>query len=337
MKNIPYNIVDTLLIPHGAFDEATTKIGQYFRAVQHGADPIVVPLVGESRTGKSSVLAYTELCYPRRRLDDGMRVPVLRLKTPSKPTVKGLAEQFLLALGDPRFNQHESEIEKTNRLLKLLDTCGTRMVMIDEFQHFYDKGTHKIMHHVSDWLKILSDESRLAMVVSGLPSCLAVLRQNEQLAGRCMATLTMPRFAWEDDSQRDQFVSVLEAFQRGLSMFDMPRLDNEEMAFRFYIATGGLMGYLAKILRQATWNAIDADNPTIGLAELSKAYRSAVLAREVSAVTDPFLPAFESISSDILMTQARAMGVADPEQDDKPRRRRRMSKTELSASDVLKA
>lgn len=336
MKNIPYNIVDTLLIPHGAFDEATTRLGQYLRVVQNGADSIVVPLVGESRTGKSSVLAYTELCYPRRRLDDGMRVPVLRLKTPSKPTVKGLAEQFLLALGDPRFNQRESEIEKTNRLLKQLDACGTRMVMIDEFQHFYDKGTHKIMHHVSDWLKILSDESRLAMVVSGLPTCLAVLQQNEQLAGRCMAKLTMPRFAWEDDSQRDQFIGVLEAFQRGLHMFDMPRLDTEEMAFRFYIATGGLMGYLAKVLRQATWNAIDAESPVIGLAELSKAYRSAVLSREISALTDPFLPEFESMPPDALMAQARALGVADPEQDDKPRRRRQKSKAELSASEVLK-
>lgn len=337
MKNIPYNIVDTLLIPHGAFDEATTKISQYLRAVQNGADTIVVPLVGESRTGKSSVLAYTELCHPRRRLDDGMRVPVLRLKTPSKPTVKGLAEQFLLSLGDPKFNQHESEIEKTNRLLKLLDECGTRMVMIDEFQHFYDKGTHKIMHHVSDWLKILSDDSRLAMVVSGLPTCLAVLQQNEQLAGRCMARLTMPRFAWEKDSQRDQFIGILESFQRGLHMFDLPRLDSEEMAFRFYIATGGLMGYLAKILRQVTWNALDAEDPTIGLADLSKAFRSAVLAKESSVMVDPFLPEFDSTPPESLMAQARALGVADPEQDDKPRRRRQKRKTELSAGEVLKA
>lgn len=336
MKNIPYNIVDTLLIPHGAFDHATKHIDQYYRAVKKGADPIVIPLVGESRTGKSSLLAYTEQLHPRRRLADGMQVPVLRIRTPSKPTVKGLAEQLLLALGDPRFNQHESEIEKTNRLLKLLNGCGTRMVMIDEFQHFYDKGTHRIMHHVSDWLKILSDESQLAMVVSGLPSCLTVLSQNEQLAGRCMATLTMPRFSWTDDVQREQFISVLEAFQQGLHMFDLPDMGSDEIAFRFYIATGGLMGYLAKILRQVTWNALDAEDPMIRLDDLSRAFRSAVLTRGAILV-DPFTTEFDSMPSEELIQQALTLGIADSEGDEKSRHQRRKFGPSLSANEAMKA
>lgn len=326
MKNTPYNIVDTLLIPHGAFDKASKRINQYYRAVENASDAIVFPLVGESRTGKSSVLAYTEQLHVTRRLDDGLHVPILRIRTPSKPTVKGLAEQFLLGLKDPRFNQHESEIEKTSRLLKLLKSCGTRMVMIDEFQHFYDKGTHKVIHHVSDWLKILTDESRLAIVVSGLPSCLAVLYQNEQLAGRCVSSLTMPRFSWENDSERQEFIGVLEAFQQGLHMFELPDMGTEEMAFRFYVATGGLIGYLAKILRQATWNAFDAEDPTIQLADLSSAFRDAVLAKESSAVIDPFSSRFNSAPSEALLAQAHSLGVADPELDDRPRKRPQTSK-----------
>ena len=336
MKNIPYNIVDTLVVPHSAFDKATKRVEQYYRAVDRGSDPIVLPLIGESRTGKSSVLAYTEMAHPRQRLPERLLVPVLRLKTPSKPTVKGLAEQFLLGLGDPLFNQRESEIDKTNRLLKLLEECDTRMVMIDEFQHFYDKATHKVMHYVSDWLKILSDESRLAMVVSGLPSCLAILSQNEQLAGRSMAAHTMPRFLWSDEVQRNEFIGVLESFQNGLQMFDLPDLTSDDMAFRFYVATGGLIGYLAKILRQATWNALDIDDPTIRLSDLSVAFRDAVLAQENSAFVDPFLPKFDPVPSGALQAQALALGVSGPDVDDRPSRSRKgRKKAEMTTSDVF--
>ena len=45
---------------------------------------------------------------------------------------------------------------------------GTRMVMIDEFQHFYDRGKRQIMHNVADWLKVLIDDTRTMLVVAGL-------------------------------------------------------------------------------------------------------------------------------------------------------------------------
>jgi hypothetical protein len=46
------------------------------------------------------------------------------------------------------------------------------MVMIDEFQHLYDRddrGKRQIMLHVADWLKVLIDETRSTLVVAGLP------------------------------------------------------------------------------------------------------------------------------------------------------------------------
>ena len=54
------------------------------------------------------------------------------------------------------------------------------------------------MHHVADWLKILVDETRCALVVAGLPSCQTVIDSNEQLAGRFHAPILMPRFSWQD-------------------------------------------------------------------------------------------------------------------------------------------
>ena len=244
------NIIDTTLVPHTAFEEATRRIEQCFKYAD-GVEPVCMALVGESRTGKSRTLEECYINHPRIRTHEGLEVPILSVTTPSKPTVKGLAELMLQLIEDPKFTVG-TENTKTIRLRTLMRNAGTKMVMIDEFQHFYDKGSHKVMHHVADWLKILVDDSRVALVVSGLPSCQAVLEQNEQLVGRFLSPIFMPRFDWRNDHYREEFIAILSAFYDSLAEhFDLPMLDQPNMSFRCYCGTGGLIGYLTKFLRQA--------------------------------------------------------------------------------------
>jgi hypothetical protein len=47
--------------------------------------------------------------------------------------------------------------------------------------------------------------------------------------------------------------------------FELPSLLSDGMPFRFYCATGGLIGYLAKLLRQVVWNALDNNIKTMTL------------------------------------------------------------------------
>jgi hypothetical protein len=153
---------------------------------------------------------------------------------------------MLAALNGPD-SERGTENEKSRRLRILMKETGTRMVMIDEFQHFYDRGKRQIMLHVADWLKVLIDETRSTLVVAELPSCRVVINENEQLARRFMASIQLPRFSWTDLRQRGEFISILEEYHNQIAKdFNLPTLYSEEMAFRFFLATGGLMGYLSK-------------------------------------------------------------------------------------------
>ena len=187
------------------------------------------------------------------------------------------------------------------------------MVMIDEFQHFYDKGSHKVMHHVADWLKILADDSKVALIVAGLPSCQAVLDQNEQLSGRFLAPILMPRFDWKNETHREEFSGILGAFQESLGEhFDMPALDSLDMAFRCYCGTGGLIGYLAKFLRQAVWNAIDGKRRSISLEDLAHAHDESVWSKEGFAnVISPFTRDFAPQPTEELLTKIQRVGTPD--------------------------
>lgn len=338
MNTISYTptAVDQILVPHLAFNKAKLRIEAHLMAAQHYQEPICLALVGDSRAGKSRLLECIAKQYPRQRSEQGAVIPVLSVRTPSKPTVKGLVETFLREIGDPLWHKRGSENEKTERLYTLLKQTKTHTVVIDEFQHFYDKVSHKVQHYLSDWLKIFVDRSGLMLIVAGLPNCMAVINQNEQLRGRFLASIHMPRFGWDHEDERGEFIACLESFQEGLKRFDFPDLGSDEMGFRFYCATGGLIGYIAKILHQACLNAQMANTQIITMQDLAKAYDEAVWTDAVTPLMNPFSPAFDPSPVGHLLEMAKHVGVASPEPY-KPRVTRYRKLDEPTAAGVLSA
>ena len=331
-------IVECTLVPFTAFQEAVERVRQCLAYSEHSPEPICLAIVGETRTGKSRVLEESELAAPRSRTDDGVIVPILRVSAPSKPTVKVLAELMLHALGDPKW-ESGTENNKSLRLQKQMHSACTRMLMVDEFQHFFDKGTHTIFHHVADWLKLLADSTNIALVVTGLPSCLPVLLQNEQLAGRFLAPVFMRRFHWLDEQDRGEFIGIAQAFAESLNVhFDMPELHEEGMAFRCWCATGGLIGYLTKFLRQCVWDAIDDGRKVITLEHLEAAYARSIWPVTVDATPQacPFAREFSTEPTQEMIARALSIGVR--EEEPPPERRRRPRNTgKPTESQVLSA
>jgi hypothetical protein len=307
--NDPWLVVESTLIPHSAFEKAMKRVTQCWLRSLRSPDPICIAVLGESRTGKSRVLEEIRRLGLPSRTESGAVVPIAYLQTPSNPTVKSVAGLLLKELGDPAWDAG-TEASKTGRLHDQFRACETRMLMLDEFQHFFDKGTDKVFTAVSDWLKILIDKTKVALVVSGLESCRAVLMQNEQLYGRFLAPAYLSRFRWLDPDDREEFVGILQAFDISMrEHFDMPELHTEPMAFRIWMATGGLMGYLAKLLRQLVWNAMDAGARKITLKDFDSAHLEAIIAEDDPGCEELKWRPFAS-SSPFDLTQERvAMGL----------------------------
>lgn len=310
MKKSDYNIIDQILVPYTAFDHYKNRIELLFNAAEFCEDPGAAAIIGEARSGKTRLMQHLESTYGRTRTLKGMYIPILRITTPAKPTVRGLAQEFLRAIGDPLWRNKDSEQERTDRLKVLLKQAGTRMIFVDEFHHFFDKASQKIQHHVSDWLKILIDETKVALVVSGLPSCMAVINQNEQLRGRFTGVMEMSRFDWEKQASRLEFISVLEAFQTAIVGYEFPDMTSESVAFRMYCASGGLMGYITKILRQAIWRAISLHTTIIQMGDLAMAYEEAIWSDRFKSDFNPFDLRFDPNPTPLLLASAKVVGLA---------------------------
>jgi hypothetical protein len=308
-NNSSTTIVERIVIPHTAFAEAEQQIERCFTFSADKSDAEGLAIVGESGTGKTSVLKSFQSKHLPTRSSDGMEVPILCASVPSTPTVKSLAGVMLEALGATDC-ERGTENEKSRRLRILMKNTGTRMVMIDEFQHFYDRGTRKIMHHVADWLKLLIDDTRTTLVVAGLPSCRVVIDQNEQLARRFLAPVQLSRFSWRNLEQRGQFIAILKAFHKAIAKeYDVPQFFSEQMAFRFYLATGGLIGYLSKLLRQALRNATAENRSAISLGDLDVAHRQAIWANEtLPGLPRPFDHGFQLVEDADMLDRVGKIG-----------------------------
>src|ERR1017187_1442016 len=128
-------IIERILIPHITFARALEQLEQCFMYSADKAEAEGLAILGESGTGKTSVLTTFQSGHKPTHGVDGMEVPVLFVTIPAGPTVKSLAGAMIHRLGasDP---EKGTENDKSRRVRVLMEKTGTRMNMLDEFQHF---------------------------------------------------------------------------------------------------------------------------------------------------------------------------------------------------------
>lgn len=269
--------VEEILVNHTAFNLAYKSLEQAFNVAPNIKDPMGIFMIGESRTGKSRVIEEFMCEHPAIRNDEVLQMPIVKVLVPSKPSVKGLAAEILRALGDPLPNKGTEQV-MTARLLIFLKRCKVRLLILDEGQHLVDKSSkYTLIHHVSDWLKNLMNQSKVVVVIAGLEYAQTILSQNEQLRGRFANKIIMPRFDWQNDESRKEFVGLLVGFNGFMKQhFSLPDISHHDLALRFYLASGGLTGYVFNILRKTVWNVVEEGRTTIRLEDFDMGYKAMV-------------------------------------------------------------
>ena len=306
------DIVTSIRIDHEAFSLIREEVGfAYENALDNGL-PICLLIVGESRTGKSCVVKQVIDTYSPRSMGNKS---VLYAVAPPKATLKSLLEALLKGLGDP-FWSRGSESNMTQRLYTLLENVSCRMIILDEFQHLCDKGQAKRLNILADWLKVLLEGNRWGLVAVGMPESTSIVNRHPQLAGRFEPPLRMPTFDWKEKNSRLQFKGILKRFRTDLSPFETPPLEDDEVAFRMFLAAAGRVGLVAKLLDRAVKDAIRDGRVQIRLSDLHAAYERAIWASSWFPVEGgPFLADLAAISGQnvmqAVMEYAKQEDVAD--------------------------
>jgi len=274
-------------IPHPSYSAAIRKIaGLHKKGLErnHGGGLL---LTGHSGVGKSMVLNYYKNQFPTEQEPDGLVIPVLFVITPAAPTVKNLAESILEAMGDPYSAKGSSE-EKTRRIYLYLKKCRVELILIDEFQHFFDTIRRSETRTVTDWLKNLLTVAKIPVVLAGLPRSELVIQSNPQLARRFSSRFNIPPFAFAEENLQKQFRGILKTMHSKIPLTCVP-LHDANVARRIFIATNGVMDYICKLLDQAFYLARRSPKQEITLDTLNHAFLDEIW-KDCPGSLNPFSP-----------------------------------------------
>ena len=165
---------------------------------------------------------------------------------------------------------------------------------------------------------------RARRCVAGLPSCRVVINENEQLRLDALwLRSNCCGFPRTDQTQRGEFISILEEYHNQITKdFKVPVLHSDEMAFRFFLATGGLMGYLSKLLRTTLRDAADRKRTSITLEDLNISHSRAMwFDPTVVEQLKPFERGFRPEATVDALNRASRIGTIT-DLPEKPRRRK---------------
>jgi hypothetical protein len=266
-------LVEKIFVIYPRFKALKDEIAHCHEYSKISADPECMFLGGLSGSGKTTLLeTYAEM-FPVSIDKEGMNVPVLLAGVPAKANEKTLAAELLLMLGDPPPHVGPAH-ELTRRLRGLLKDCGTLLVFLDEFQHFFDKDSAKVLRRLSDWLKDLIDRTHIPFVLAGMPYAEKIFREpfNDQLLRRFPIRRTLGSFGFVTKEDRLEFRAFLKALDQQLPFAQISHLSDPEVALRIYCATGGRVGKIMPLIRRAGELGINQGAPYIDASILADAY-----------------------------------------------------------------
>ena len=288
-------------IPHKLFADALQKVEDCLSSSEIAVEPNACLVTGLPGTGKSTLsrnlIRDIEEQIPPRTIvsDDSIKKtkPAFYIKLDSDITTKRLAKSMLIALGGEKITGDSTDL--TMRLIKLLATCETQLIILDEFHHLLLRGAEKTKETVCNWVKYLLDTSGVAILILGTPDCEKIIDDNGQLSRRVCFRSQLEPFEYSL-SAKAEYMKVIKALNKAFEKYGevtiSPMLTDEHMALALYVATGGLMDSIRKLLAYMLAEAHKHDKHTVGFSEFTEAYGSlklegAILPQSSNKKSDP--------------------------------------------------
>lgn len=223
----------------------------------YGSEGAGMLLLGPSGVGKTKIIetyikrymnAYQELETPNLS-----KKPILSIRVPATPTVKGLIEKLLSAADHPApTSSTVSKLEK--RLSTLIKNQEVSLIILDEFQHMLRSQAQKSTRATLNFIKVLMDEHKLAVVMSGLPEALEAIRGYEELYQRFSHEhVRLFPFSSKTTHELNHLGKYLESCEnilRGIGVQVAPLSSNENIN-RMLLATEGKARNINRIIVKA--------------------------------------------------------------------------------------
>jgi hypothetical protein len=222
---------------------------------------------GPPATGKSTAITqlgkHHEIRVRRQRGDlPGPFLPVVYITVPPAATPKVVAAEFARFLGLP-VTRSLNQVQITNAVCDVLAQLGCQLVLVDE--------VHNISLHTrygaetSDQLKYLAERISATFVYAGVnleAEGLFAGTRGAQIAGRFTSITSQP-FGNRTAVERQDWSALVATLEQNLLLHRLESHTLLRHADYLHDRTGGLIGSLSHLIREAALDAILDGTETI--------------------------------------------------------------------------
>jgi len=287
-----HRIVDNIIITYPRYKSVLDEVDYMFRRAPSSREPLGLLLTGLMGAGKTTITDTILALHPPMRVAGVMKRPVVRATVPSRATDRSVASALLRSFGDPRWDKG-TLTNMTFRLIECFKKAETRIVIIDEVQHFMDQNSNKIVVDAANWLKTLikDEDVHIGCIMVGLRHEAGLLldANGGQLGSFFGSTRTLEPLTWdnEDDLSKSEFYRFMTELDRLLPFDGGTDLVDADIAWCCHVASAGMLRPLMRLVRRAAHTAIDHGIETVNRELLAEAF-DLMAPEDRRAISNPF-------------------------------------------------
>lgn len=233
-------------IRHPLFNSAIEQIEIVHST--RGLQPAGMMLVGETGLGKTTILEYYKK-HNNRLCNHKTELPVLLINIPAAATAKQVLIDAVETLGgQPGARPTEAQL---NRMLrKLIEMRCTSLIIFDEFQHLATATSSKTVIQIGNTIKNLMSDTKIPFILAGLPEAKWILNKHGELKRRFSQTIELKPLKINKEEDLRYFATYLKSIQQATNVKSIEFSDNE-LTTRFWLATGGMLAAISRIVEFA--------------------------------------------------------------------------------------
>lgn len=252
-KGLP---AERIFVRHPALDSALAAFDRIYQLAQAATMPLGMVLVGETGTGKSSLVRYFRSSLPPSTTCDE-QTDALLVRLQERPNLGRMISSLLRQVRYPFANVTKGTVSlKKDTLIDALRQKRTRVIFVDEAQHLMlgalRRNAAESHSELTEFLRELMDESHVAIVLVGTATLDDVRASDKNLGSRVTGRIELSSF------EGAHFVAFLRAFAKQCKSFPLTKTDLAASEASLMAASGGNPRALKRLLVEAILVAVDS-------------------------------------------------------------------------------